>query len=468
MTRVTSLGLALAAFCLSECMAAAAPGTSFPSMKVVYTDPVTNREAWRMTTDGAKNGADNGMGDQSGESSSWSPDGTKFCYYKGGNSQKPAGIYMMDVETGVETYLAPSNVGAMPGTIFSHDGSEVYYYNGSGVCAVNITTYAARVITSMQMNIPQKITINCDGTYIAVHQWGEPKKTAVIGVRTGAFVKGWEWNSGKAGEDGSFWHPTNPAVLYAYHGTLAFWNVETGSQFGPRAGESSHGCMHPNGMWYLYAGSPGRLTEIQSGTDVLTRGGSGSPHPFINPADKDKGTKARMLYDETGSSGLLKVVTIEEFFAGQTGSSTTWVTHFCAYDDNFSHPHPQFSPDGRYILWQSDCDNVKFGVPPGGRGGKDKVDLFVAPFETGVTGTSAASAPRAWDAPLSRHQDGRRVYVHVPGSAGLPFPPEPQEARAPRLVNVLGATVGVASPVAAGGVYAAFPKQHDRQEPAQE
>ena len=96
---------------IAGCAVAQAPGTTYPSMKVRYDDPHTGNAAWRMTTDGAEHMIKNCLGDQSHESSSWSPDATKFCYGKkresGCTSPKPEGVYMMDVATGVETFLAP-------------------------------------------------------------------------------------------------------------------------------------------------------------------------------------------------------------------------------------------------------------------------------------------------------------------------------------------------------------------------
>src|SRR3990172_7860280 len=135
---------------------AAIPGTQYPSQKIVFTDPVTGRTVWRMTTDGATLSATHGAaGDQSSESRSFSPDSTRIVYSKHSmtSGNKPQGVYMMDVITGVETFLAPSERFAQP--VWSRDGSnEVYYYDRPDnsprlVRAVNTVTYAARTIIEL-------------------------------------------------------------------------------------------------------------------------------------------------------------------------------------------------------------------------------------------------------------------------------------------------------------------------------
>ena len=50
------------------------------------------------------------------------------------------------------------------------------------------------------------------------------------------------------------------------------------------------------------------------------------------------------------------------------------------------HCHPQFSPDGRYVLFTSDVTNTAAGTPPGGHDHDgDSADLFVVPLD-GVPG----------------------------------------------------------------------------------
>ena len=68
-------GLMFGLFCsilvvLAATVNATVPGTIYPSMKTVFSDPVSGNEVWRMTTDGAQHGLVNAMGDQSSESSS--------------------------------------------------------------------------------------------------------------------------------------------------------------------------------------------------------------------------------------------------------------------------------------------------------------------------------------------------------------------------------------------------------------
>lgn len=370
---------------------AAAPGDQYPSMKTVFSDPKSGNEVWRMTTDGAQHGVTNAMGDQSSESSSWSPDSRRICYWKKGNGYRPTGVYMMDIASGSETYLAPAESNVHGGQIFSRDGAEVYYYHAVStgtydVRAVNTSTFAVRTIVgSLAMSSPQKITQNADGSYIAIHQWGEPKTTGIVNPHTGEFHPQWRWDNGLAGEDGSQWHPSDPDIIFAVRGTKAVRNINTLEVINPGyIGDISHSSWHPNGNWIVNS----KVYEIASATVIGEAKYPG--HPNINPADASLDWQARMVMD---AQVYLFVMTIRDFVDHNfpKDASRIWVTHYSTETLNHAHPHPHFSPDGRYILWQSDVDNLSAGTPPGGQGGPDQIDLFIAPY--GAQATESAREP---------------------------------------------------------------------------
>ena len=385
---------------------AAPPGTQYPSQKIVFQDPLTGRTVWRMTTDGASLGAIHAAGgDMSSEAIAFSPDSTKIVYYKYDMNagSKTQGVYMMDIASGVETFLAPASMGASAYPVWARDGSqEVYFYDqtpfGSGplvIVAVNTVTYAVRTIVNLGwIAWQEKIEVNADGSYLSVHvDPGDGYYRTVIFTPQGAIHPNWTL-SGPPSDDGAQWHPTDPQKVLATRGTeTRLWDIDTLEKTPaspPAFGEMfvSHSAIHPNGLWWF---DSVYLIDLATGNALQSNGAGYAPHPNINPTEGALGLDARVVMDSAPwflnrkGRGRLYIGTIRQF------DQTPWydqqflvATHYSELANNFSHPHPHWSPDGRYILWTSDMRETRDGAPPGGTGSGNRTDLFILPMEPGT------------------------------------------------------------------------------------
>ena len=408
------LGLVLiatvAAGCANQQITADAPGTTYPSMKLQYTDPHTGRTAYRLTTDAAAELMSHGFSDQSHESSNWSPDSKSICYIKvrkpGCTSPKPEGVYMMDISTGVETFLAPSEATTYHGCIFSGNGREVFYYYKVGeeayeVRAVNVKTFAVRVLNTLSPCMrPKTITINCDGTYIAVHQWAPDntpklKNTAILSTSTGEFHPNWLWENTHKADDGSIWSRTDPKLILARKGETKIYNIDTMATMPSNGRAIAHSAWIPNGKWHLCGNRAATCTLVDitkpAGDNLLARFSeervTGGAHPFPHPLDADKDMDTRMVIDcgwtdKSENSGLY-VITLAQMINEdwRTTPGRMWVSSFSSRTKHDAHAHPHFSPDGKYILWQSDSAATDLGAIPGPVGGESKIDLYMAPYD---------------------------------------------------------------------------------------
>jgi hypothetical protein len=93
--------------------------------------------------------------------------------------------------------------------------------------------------------------------------------------------------------------------------------------------------------------------------------------------------QARLVLDcgySAPRSSALYVITLEQMVNEdwRANADRVWVSHFSTMSRNDAHPHPQISPDGGHLLWQSDSDRDDLGSIPGPRGGERKVDLYVS------------------------------------------------------------------------------------------
>jgi hypothetical protein len=379
---------------------AAAPGTQYPSQKIIFTDPLSGRTVWRMTTDGAQLGATHlAPGDQSSESRSFSPDSTLIVYAKSGiGATKPDGVYIMDIASGRETFLAPAPWYAQP--VFARDGSnEVYYYYGRlEVRAVNTKTFAARTVASLTgATWQEKLEVNADGSYISTHpNMGNGYRT-VIFTPQGSFHPNW-MPSGPVSDDGAVWSPTNPAWICAVrNGQGTFWNIHTLTTKSTGC-TPAHGAWHPNGMWWF---TPAYLVDINTRTDVLPGTGMGPIHPDINPAEAGLGTAAHVTADDRGSftgtlGPRLYLPTLEALLAAARSGdwhvpSALGAVHYSTMNTNGAHIHAHWSFDGQYILWTSDVADLRDGTPPGGTGRGQ--DLFILPMGGGNKSLSLPPSP---------------------------------------------------------------------------
>jgi len=380
---------------------AVTPGTQYPSQKIVFTDPLTGKTVWRMTTDGSRLGTKHGAaGDQSSESRSFSPDSTKIVYskYDTNSGSKPVGVYLMDIFSGIETFLAPSVWYAQP--IFARDGSEeVYYYDRSGgelvVRAVSTQTYAVRTIVMLNgATWQEKIEVNADGSLISSHPVIGGTSRTVVFTPQGQFHANWGLSGGGRG-DGAVWHPSDPKRVVAERspGGEKIWHVDTLATT-PPALSNYHSSLHPNGVWHL---TQGYLTNIETGASVTSGGGMYPYHPNINPAQASLGLDAQVAVDDRRWDSIpgrprLYLPTIRRLLSisnaiWASNDSSLAAVHYSSMANNYAHVHAHWSWDGQYVLWTSDVADLRDGSPPGGTGGG--TDLFIFPLGAGSSSSSS-------------------------------------------------------------------------------
>lgn len=379
----------------------AAPGTRFPPMKISFADPLTQREVWRMTTDGARSGAENFMGDLSSEAQSWSPEGRRLVYGKRHHPAKPDGVYLLDVLTGEETFLAPSESGAS--AVFSRSSAEVFYAFPSDPApgeapwvelrAVDLGNFGVRTLMRFEQAIHLGPAIqNRDGSLLAAipltgdrtkpfEEWSEQ---AVVMRPDGTLHPNWHYDPGRfqpGNADFAMWSPVDPAVLLTRRfisGTEAingFWHVDTLASPYPKNFVISHASWHPNGTGFLRDD----YHDLRTGQPILHTAIGRAAHPHINPADGAHGLDARVVFDGSRSP-LLFVQTLRALPVRADDRSRAWCLHYSSSASHRAHVHPHWSPDGRLIAWQSDVRATELGAPPGGTGSAaDGIDLFVTP-----------------------------------------------------------------------------------------
>jgi hypothetical protein len=371
----------------------AVPGAQYPGQRIIFTDPLTGREVWRLTTDGAEFGAlHQAAGDQSSESRSFSRDSKRIVYAKSGMARvKPNGVYVMDLHTGIETFLAPAPWFASP--IFSVNGSdEVYYFDRPGngpllVRAVDASSYAVRtVLTLPGADWQEKVETNVDGSYLSVHaRLTDGTWRTVIFTPRGEIHPSWAMD-GPRSDDGAVWSPTDPRLICAVrNGQGRFWSIVTLATTAQPC-NPAHSAWHPNGRWWF---EPAYLVDIRTQVHVLPGTGMGPIHPDINPTEASLGTAARVTADDRGSfdrgTGCprLYVSTLEALIAAaRSGNwrvpSALMAVHYSSMETHGAHIHAHWSYDGTYILWTSNTRDLRDGAPPGamGRG----TDLFVVPL----------------------------------------------------------------------------------------
>ncbi|HLC41192.1 MAG TPA: BACON domain-containing protein, partial [Methylomirabilota bacterium] len=320
------------------------------------------------------------------------------------SATKPDGVYMMDVATGIETYLAPAPWYASP--VFARDGSsEVYYYYGRlEVRAVNTVTYVVRTIVSLSgTSWQEKIEVNADGSYISAHPQISESFRTVIFTPQGQVHQNWTL-SGQGRDDGAVWHPTDPKWICAYRGSQAkIWHIDT---LATKAGacETAHSSWHANGQWMI---TQGFLWDIETGASVMSGGGMYPYHPNINPAQASLGLDAQIAVDDRRWDSIpgrprLYLPTIRRLL---TISNSIWASndgslaavHYSSMANNYAHAHAHWSWDGQYVLWTSDVADLRDGSPPGGTGGG--TDLFI--FPVGAGSSSSSSTPTLSVSPTS-------------------------------------------------------------------
>jgi Tol biopolymer transport system component len=379
---------------LSTSGRAATPGTRYDPQKAVFTDPVSGRTVWRMTMDGTKHNARNFIRDASGmEANSFSPNGTKICYIKSNHPAKPDGYYVMDIESGIETYVAPSgnHYGACE---FSKTSDELFYFyvevgETRASCwaelrAVDLGTYTVRTLKRFpEAKAAYGLTVNRDGSYIAVFvsvgqpkaPWQENEVHVAVLQPNGTEHPNWKYNpldppDMTGGGDFPYWSPVDSKVMRVHRdGKHEVWNIDT-LEIMPRPqllgelGFRAHACWTADGA-------------------VIFRTWG---HADCHPLDVGLGDRTRVALDRQEASHPYIYVTqirkANRFGVIPAGTSDVVAVHYGYENADSAHAHPHWSRDGKYLLFASSVTNTSAGTPPGGADrNPDSVDLFIVPME---------------------------------------------------------------------------------------
>jgi hypothetical protein len=383
-TRVLLLLVGLLA--LAAPAGAQVAGTVYPSQKVVFTDPLSGRTVWRMTTAGTHRMP----GDQTQESHSFSPDSTRLVYQKTDDPARPNGVYTMDLATGVETLVVPGSPWhASP--IYSRDGTEVYYFVRPSSSSLQIkaarTTapWTQRTLATLAAEWQEKLAINSTGSRLSasVRLTGDNAswRIVVLDPATGAFLAGWT-TSGPSADDGAAWSPTDPDLVCASRngrGVEKIWNVVTLQSYASCV--SAHAAWHPNGQWYV---DQGYVRDALTGVAIIPGTGVYPIHHNINPTEAALGVDATLLSDDrdwfssnTGRPRLYRPTLRQLATGNYRPASALLAVHYSKMQSNSGHVHAQWSPNGAYVAWQSDLQDLRDGTPPGGTSGQA---IFVLPM----------------------------------------------------------------------------------------
>lgn len=427
------------------------PGAQQPAIS--YNDPTTGALVHRLTTDGAA-GCINYMGNLSGEAISWSPDSNKITYAKRCDAgATPTGIYVYDIATATERCLASTD-SQWTYPIFNHDGTAVYFVDGSDskryalYTAPEATSGAGCATASMVLDLAAQASL--DEVRVLTRNTGQTDATQLFAthVRTGNdwrtiivdgagnIAPGWGFGtdnppSASGGDgDASVWSPTDPNLIHTIRSvdnspSRAVWDVaDRTAEYAPFTGSNS--CYpqgqigHSDWIWH-----PGSQTDVfiaaySCAWTIDSQGNVGGSnwrlHGYLHPNIDMTSTGGaladiRFVADEyhagNGAEPFLYVTTLGDIGLGGSGYRGQWsdvrandkfVGHRNRLDDGTNNglkayePHPQFSPDGRHVLWQSSSLNELAGTTcpasdcgEAGSGADSRIsylDLYIAEVPT--------------------------------------------------------------------------------------
>lgn len=465
----SSLALLIASALVATFASTAAAQTS-----IDYDDPYTGASVVRLTTDGPQ-GCINYMGNQSGESTAWSPDSSQIVFAKWcEESPAKTGIYVIDVATGQQGCIAASDK-HWANPIFDHDGDTVWFLDGSdgardadgnkpfavrsvavpssldsqatcpdaSVMAVDVQGLSPdRVddITVMTKNAPSATTTPLESLFATQVRTGSQWRTIVFHAG-GELLAGWDFDDATNPRhndyndgDASIWSPVDPRLIFTNRGTSASDDTVRRGVFTVTASpqlqykpfpfstecsgdyETPDSVAHSDWIWH-----PGTDTDVFMSNDRCvwtidadgaTTTGSwrvfGYVHVYFDRSSIDGDlADVRVVVDEYfdgyGAEPFLYRATLGDLGVGVAGSGLgDWQTlraerklvlHRNRMDDGTNdtlkafEPHPQFSPDGRFVLWQSSslndvldftCEAASCGLPGKGNDSQTSfLDLYV-------------------------------------------------------------------------------------------
>jgi hypothetical protein len=149
------------------------------------------------------------------------------------------------------------------------------------------------------------------------------------------------------------------------------WNIDTLTALpnptlvGKSMIVGSHGCFSADGKTYLQMSSP---------------------HPDCHPTEVGLGERTHVTYDVTP---YLYLSEMQNAPSERPPQDILAVRYMTSTPNNFAHPHPHFSRDGKYILLVSPMNSSAQGVPPGGLDADTSTvntDIFIVPLANETSG----------------------------------------------------------------------------------
>jgi len=433
-----------------------------------YPDPKTGLDVTRLTFDGPEtNGVQciSRIGGLSNGAVSWSLDSSRITFSKScPNASARDGIWLLDVETGVQACLIGTYRGIWASPTFDHTDAKIYYLdvasrdrdasfgiysvavpdtlsNGDAcpsvgdrelVLDVGGSKSPARERFTLSKNAARadQNGVVTDG-WFAVHAEDEDSSSGRVGTRTlifdadGSLHPNWtrsdsanpvQWTYFDDG-DSSIWSTHDPMQIFTNRGDgngnhiTAVWNIDQTSSplFRPygtgdcaRDGaQVAHGdwIHHPATNTDVFIGSGDTrcvwTRQVANGQVIVEQdsiGLNGYLHININPASIGGSVEdiefVADTYDLRGGPGgntpqpgvpeyapMLYRATVGDMrpsandnwteLVGRSENQLAWHRNNMMYGSDLEavdvdrsgfkpyEPHPQYSPDGRWILWQS-------------------------------------------------------------------------------------------------------------------
>lgn len=455
-------------FCfVSSVLLGAVPGDTFSSQKTAYNDPYSGKSAWRLTTWGKTNNVRITLGgDVSGESTQWSADSTRITFSLDHPSHGKA-LYMMNVSTGVITYLASTGTAPSESMFSRANANEIlyFYHNQTGststswveLRAVNLTTFAHRVIRRYNKAYNTiKLCHSYDGKYLkfTIYQGHDEAsriwQPVINNILTGNDHPAFTYNEnftftdqGAVFNDGVYFNPVvHHKVLLirptsSTNAVTEYYNLNTSSGIAFNFW-TAHTTWHPDGT--RIAGDLGIKSDAGAcltptcGSSTLYRT---TGHPFSDPTDIGLAWNARLTTDDrqsnNGSSGnsYIYAMTWDRIrtqtwstIAGNPGANAigTWFGNY----DGGNHPHMHVSPNGKHLVWRSNLRRVSaLGAPPGPTDANaTSSDLFMLQLKNYVKNLNVLDSANAADWSLRevlmpgdmQYGDRTFTWLTIPGA----------------------------------------------------
>lgn len=365
-----------------------------------------------MTTIGKQFGTQVVLGqDAAQENTQWSTDSRRLTFSVGCNSRYPKGVYMVEIESGVITYLAGTGNSTYTTNSRFHNGNPnevIYFYAVKGrtadtsrveVRAVNTTNYNSRTIATYQQAFDANaMSQSADGKWLGLvlhsgnptARWGDSNYLAqnvILNLQTGQDNPRWNFSTDPSRNgaqpiniqksDGAYWNPVHASKVWTVRWKDGDWrrvysDVETGQEISHSFG-TAHSGVHPNGEYII--GDWG--IRDQANNCLSPQCGQGTPyrtklHAFVDPSARNEGFNAEVVMDGE-SNGLIYRMTFAEirdntFVENARNRSNVAGTFFGTSFEpggRALHPHIQYSPNGRYLAWMSNIRAPQKSAAPG-------------------------------------------------------------------------------------------------------